>query len=128
MENLRGIIRDLQERLDGLERWSAKSGYVSPLVENARHAEAVAAEDKQHTENLKRAASKDDRMREVARHEAAVETETVRHADAQGQRSADDRAEGGRSFEDDTAISTSAGRARYDERGMRVPDLEPERR
>jgi hypothetical protein len=80
MENLRIIIRDLQDRLGAVERYLEGSGYVSPEAEKRRHMKALAQLRADYDDDLNHATSKEARGKARDAYNAAVEVENARHA------------------------------------------------
>ena len=81
MENLRGIIKDLQDNQAALERHLAKSGYTSPTAEKRRHAKALAQLAEEYENDLKLARTKDARREAQQAYNDAVKAENARHTE-----------------------------------------------
>jgi hypothetical protein len=80
MENLREVIRDLQDRLAGAERHlEKKTGYVSPGRERVRHERALDTLKKDRDEDFSFAKTREERQKARDHYEAAVEAENARH-------------------------------------------------
>lgn len=81
MENLRGIIKDMQDNQAALERHAAKSGYVSPSAEKRRHTKALAQLADEYENDLKLARTKDARREAQQAYNDAVKAENARHTE-----------------------------------------------